>query len=443
MTSALALLGGTKAVTRDPGDMFTWPIITPEIEDAVLTVLREGNMSGTDVTREFEKTFAAWQGTEYALAHSSGTAALHGAMYGWGIGRGDEIICPTMTYWASCLPVYSLGGTVAFADIDPDTLCIAPGDIEHRINERTRAIVVVHYAGHPADMDAIMDVARRHKVAVIEDCSHAHGSLYKGKMVGTFGDVAAYSIMSGKSLAAGEGGMLVTNDRRIYERALAFGHYSRHSELTLPDLVKGQGLPWGGYKYRMHQLTSAMGNVQLHTYPAQMKEIQKAMNYFWDGLEGVPGIQAHRPPKDSGSTMGGWYAATGLYRSEDVGGLSLFRFCEALQAEGIPCRQGRNRLLHLHPVFNTLDVYGDGRPTRLAYLPEGVDIRQPEGSLPEAERLDARAFSVPWFKHDRPEVIDEYVSAIRKVADHHQELLTDDPGNPTEVGGWGLTARRG
>src|SRR5262249_46950770 len=222
LTSALALLGGPKAVRSDPGDMFTGAISTPESGAAVLEVLRAGGMSGTDVTKEFEREFAAWHGMTYGLAHSSGTAALHGAMFGLGIQRGDEIICPSLTYWASCLPVYSLGGTVVFADVDPETLCLDPADVERRITPRTRAIVVVHYLGHPADMDRLIDVARRHRLRVVEDASHAHGALYKGKLVGTFGDVGAFSMMSGKSFAIGEGGMLLTNDREIYERAIAF-----------------------------------------------------------------------------------------------------------------------------------------------------------------------------------------------------------------------------
>src|SRR6202022_2081956 len=146
----------------------------PEIEAAVLEVLRAGNMSGTDVTQEFEREYAAWHGMTYGLAHSSGTAALHGAMFGLGIGQGDEIICPSLTYWASCLPVYSLGGTVVFADVDPDTLCVDPVDIERRITPRTRAIVAVHYLGHPADLHPIQEIARRHDLRIIEDASHAH-----------------------------------------------------------------------------------------------------------------------------------------------------------------------------------------------------------------------------------------------------------------------------
>src|ERR1035437_9462994 len=221
--SKLALFGGPKAVKSGNAKLFAWPIITREDEKAVLEVLRRGGMSGTDVTVEFEKEYATWQGIKYALGCSSGTAALQCAMYGCKVGIGDEIICPSITYWASCLPAFSLGATIVFAEIDPQTLCIDPKDIEHRITDRTKAIVVVHYLGHPADMDPIMAIARKHNVKVIEDVSHAHGGFYKGRKVGTIGDVAGYSLMSGKSFSLGEAGMLTTNDREIYERAIALG----------------------------------------------------------------------------------------------------------------------------------------------------------------------------------------------------------------------------
>jgi dTDP-4-amino-4,6-dideoxygalactose transaminase len=438
----LALLGGNKAVRTDPADMFNWPIVTKEMEDSVLEVLRAGKMSGIDVTQKFEKEFAEWHGVKYALAHNNGTAAIHGAMFGLGIGYGDEIICPSVTYWASCLPVYSLGGTVVFADIDPNTLCIDPRDIEHRISRRTKAIVVVHYSGMPADMDPIMEVARKYNLKVIEDASHAHGALYKGRLVGTIGDVGCFSIMSGKSFAAGEGGMMITNDRRVYERAIIFGHYERHSsDVQLSDLISGAGLPWGGYKYRMHQLTSAVGLIQLRKYREEMEEIDKAMNYFWDQLEGTKGIRAHRPAKGSGTTKGGWYYPLGFYRSEELGGLSIQRFCEAVRAEGAACSPGCNPPLHLHPVFNTIDVYGQGRPTRIANLPPNVDIRQPPGSLPVSERIVREVFSVPWFKHFRQEIIDEYVEAFRKVSEHYEDLIPGDTKVSEEAQSWGLTAR--
>ncbi len=441
MAFKLALLGGPRAVQTDPGDILSWPMITPEAEQAVLEVLRRGGMSETDVTVQFEQEYAAWQGVRYALAHNNGTSALHSAMFGLGIGHGDEIICPSITYWASCLQVYSLGGTVVFADIDPATLCIDPKDIERRITPRTKAIVAVHYLSYPADMDPILDIARRHGLKVIEDGSHAHGALYKGRMVGTFGEVAGFSLMSGKSLAAGEGGIMLTDDPLVYERAIAFGHYERHSGLTCDELVAAAGVPWGGYKYRMHQLTSAVGRVQLRNYPAQMAEIDRAMNYFWDLLEGLPGIRAHRPPKSSGLTMGGWYSPVGLYRPEELEGLSVHRLCEALQAEGVPCHAGCGKALHQHPVFNTVDVYGAGRPTRVANLPAGADLGQGPEDLPVAEGIQARVFSIPWFKHYRPRIIEEQAAAVRKVVEGYRELLPGDPGNPPDAGAWGLSRR--
>ena len=437
--SKLALFGGPKAVISNSKDMFTWPIITREDEKAVLEVLRRGGMSGTDVTKEFEKEFSAWQGVKYALGCSSGTASLQCAMYGCKVGIGDEIICPSVTYWASCLPAFSLGATIVFAEIDPQSLCIDPKDIEHRITDRTKAIVVVHYLGHPADMDPILAIAREHNVKVIEDVSHAQGGLYKGRKVGTIGDVAGYSLMSGKSLVAGEAGMLTTNDREIYERAIAFGHYERFNDsVETPSLRPFIGLPLGGYKYRMHQLSSAVGRVQLKHYDQRIKEIQRAMNYFWDLLEGTPGIRAHRPAKDSGSTMGGWYAAHGLYVPEELEGLSATRFCEAVRAEGGEnVGPGANAALHLHPLLNTCDVYGHGKPTRIAN--SNRDLRQPPGSLPVSEKIGQRVCSIPWFKHYRPRVIDQYANAFKKAARYYKELLKDDKGDSPSLGNWSFT----
>jgi len=440
--STLALLGGKKSVKLSPKDIFTWPIITKEIENAVLKVLRAGNMSGSDVTKKFERGFADWHKMKYGLGCSTGTAALHCAMFGLGIGAGDEVICPSVTYWASCLPVYSLGGTVVFAEIDPQTLCLDPDDIEHRITSRTKAIVAVHYCGYPCDMDRIMEIARRHGVKVIEDVSHAHGALYKGRKVGAIGDVGAMSLMSGKSLAIGEAGILATDDQEIYERALAFGHYERFTaELGTEYLREFAGLPLGGYKYRMHQASSAMGRVQLKHYDARMAEIQTAMNYFWDQLEGQPGIRAHRPPKGSGGTMGGWYSARGLYVPEELGGLSVTRFCQAVNAEGIPYSSpGANSALHTHPLFSECDVYGHGKPTRIANSDR--DLRQLPGSLPVSEGLGKRLMGIPWFKKMNKQAIDEYVAGYKKVIAGYKDLLADDPGDAASLGGWHFFAHR-
>lgn len=436
MEKSLAIFGGQKTISCYYEDLFNWPIVTKEDEDGVLDVLRRGGMSGTDVTIQFEKEFSAWQGVQYALGFNNGTASLQAAMYACKIGIGDEIICPSVTYWASVIQVFSLGGTVVFADIDPNTLCINPKDIEHRISDRTKAIMVVHYLGYPADMNPIMEIAHKYGIKVIEDVSHAQGGKYKGRKLGTIGDVAAMSLMSGKSLAIGEGGMLVTNDTEIYERAVTLGHYERFNNTIQTEYLKPfVGLPMGGYKYRMHQLSSAMGRVQLKYYDERCEEIRKSLNYFWDLLEGVPGLHAHRVPAGSDSNMAGWYAPHGLYYPEELGGLSVTRFAEAVRAEGADmCQPGCNLPLHTHALFNTCDVYGHGKPTRIANSER--DVRLLDKDLPISEKIGSLTYSVPWFKHYRPDVIEQYAGAYRKVAESYKELLKDDNGNPPQLGGW-------
>ncbi len=432
--SELAIFGGPSAVTLDAGDTFHWPIVTAEDEAAVLDVLRRGAMSGSEITKQFEQEFAAWMGMDFALGYCNGTAALLGAMWACGVGAGDEIICPSMTYWASAAPALQLGAAVNFADIEPDTLCIDPDDIAHRIGPKTKAIVVVHYAGHPCDMDRILPIAKAHGVKVIEDVSHAQGTLYKGRKVGTFGDIAPMSLMAGKSFAIGEAGIMVTNDRLLYERGIAFGFYERtgvrtawnaaDAQVTNEDLLVYAGAPLGGAKHRMNQTCAAMGRVQLKYYPERIAEIQRAMHYFWDLLEGVPGLQAHRPAKDSGSTMGGWYAARGIYKAKELGGLSSAKFCEAVSAEGFPTFPGSNRPLHLHPLFQTADIFHQGQPTMLAFGQR--DVRQGAGSLPAAEASQTNTFTIPWFKKYRPQLIAQYAAAFRKVAEHADELLAPE-----------------
>jgi dTDP-4-amino-4,6-dideoxygalactose transaminase len=428
-TAKLAIRGGERAVAAEPGDLFTWPIVTAEDEQAVLDVLRRGAMSGNDVTRLFEKEMAAYFGAKHALGSCNGTAALLGAMWACGVGRGDELIGPSLTYWASVLPALSLGATIVFADCEAHSICIDPADIAGRITGRTRAIVCTHNYGHPCDMDPIMAVARKHGVKVIEDVSHAQGGHYKGRKLGTIGDVGCMSLMAGKALVAGEAGMIVTDDRRLWERAISFGFYERtgasnyakpEDEITEPDLLRFAGLPLGGVKHRMNQTCAAMGRVQLKYYPERIVEIQRAMNFFWDSLAGVPGIRAHRVEPGSGSTMGGWYHPIGLYRPEELGGLPVADFVAAVVAEGVNIRAGANWPLHLHPMLHEADVYGDGRPTVIANSTR--DVRQGPGSLPVSESVPGRVFTVPWFKHYRPEAIKQYASALRKVAENAEQV---------------------
>ncbi len=433
--SELAIFGGPKAVTKDPGDMFHWPKVTKEDEDAILDVLHKGSMSGTDVSRAFEEDFKKWTGSKYALGFNNGTSSLQAAMYGVGVRRGDEVIVPSVTYWASAFQLFSLGATPVFANIDPVSLCLDPKDIEHRISDRTKAIMVVHYLGHPADMDAIMEIANKHNIKVIEDVSHAQGGIYKGRMLGTIGHVGAMSLMSGKSFAIGEGGMLITDDKDIYDHAVCLGHYEMFQEgkIDAEDLQPYLMLPMGGYKYRMHQMSSAVGRVQIKYYDERCAVIRKSIDYFWELLKGVPGLRAHRVD-DSIGNMAGWYAPHGMYVAEELEGLSITRFCEAVTAEGFNCFPGCNAALHTHQITQTADIYGDGKPTRIAFASR--DVRELENDLQPSVDVGKRIYNIPWFTNYEPEIIEEYANAFKKVALNYKELLEGDKGNAPFLGGW-------
>ncbi len=441
--SRLAILGGTPVLAKYPEAMFHWPIVNDAMIRAQTEVLMTGNMSGTDISKKFEAEFAKWQGVKYALAHNNGTNALTAAMYGIGLGPGDEIICPSITYWASCTGALSLGATVVFCDICEKDLQIDPASFEAHITPRTKAVMVVHYMAHPADMDPIMKIAKKHGIKVIEDVSHAQGGHYKGKMLGTFGDVAAMSLMSCKSFAIGEGGMLLTDDPEIYRRAIRFGHYDRISEVySEEEYADTLTVPFGGLKNRMHQVSAAIGLEQLKKYPDEVAEIDRAMKYFWKGIGDVKGLGIIYP-KDSGSDKSGWYATRFHYDSEAFHGVSNVTFADALSAEvgGRGFSAGCNYPLHRSSVFYDVDIYGHGKPTARYFLPKNVDPRKLTGELPVASVINTKVLAEPWFKHFDTGIIDKYIEAVHKVAEYAGELQKINNTNPL-LGGIALSHRK-
>jgi dTDP-4-amino-4,6-dideoxygalactose transaminase len=420
-TQQLAILGGPKVIAEPDAAIVDWPIITDEDRRAMLAVIDRSAMSEWDVTQQFEREWATYNGVAHALSYPNGTQAILAAMYAVGIGHGHEVIAPSYTFWASMAQLYSLGATPIFADVERDSLCIDPDDIEHRITPRTKAIVVVHYNGYPADMDRILPIARRHGLAVVEDASRAQGSYYKGRMCGSLGDAAGASMMTRKAFTIGEGGMLTTNSREVFERAIAFGHPVEHrDDRTIDVLREVDNVPLGGLKSRLNQISAAMGRVQLRHYPERIAEIQRAIGRFWDLLEDVPGLTPHRVSGE-GSDMGGWFYPMAHYDADALGGLPSSRFVEAVAAEGAIVRGGIDNPQHLSPYFNTVDIYGHGKPTRLANVDR--DVRQPAGSLPVAEAVNDCVVNIPWFKHDLPERIEQQAAAYRKVALNFSQLL--------------------
>lgn len=434
MTEKLAVHGGAPAVSQDLGrsEIFAWPVFGQAEEQAALALLRKRDFADEVQVPAFEEDFARWCGTKYAISQNCGTSALLTSMYAVGVGVGDEVIVPSATYWATALPAFSLGATVVFGDIDRQTLGLCPVDIQRKLSSRTKAIVVVHIFGHPVDMDGILKVARANNVRVIEDASHAHGTRYQGKQAGTLADIAAFSLC-GKPIHVGEGGMIVTDDDALRERCLAWAHNFRfnHLEVKNPELLRYAGLPMGGVTTRMHNLSAAIGREQIKTFDKRMHEVDEAMNFFWDLLQGYPGFQAHRPERSSGSTMGAWYTPHAIYRAQQLNGLSAAGFARAVRAEGFATRT-RSCLtepLHKHPLLHEADVYGHGKPTRVAHAQR--DVRALDALLPETDAV--RTLTVPAFKRCDKKAIRAYADLFKKVIDDHRSLLASDPGDASAV----------
>jgi dTDP-4-amino-4,6-dideoxygalactose transaminase len=240
-------------------------------EEAVLQVIRSRWLSMGEVTKGFEQDFAAFIGAKHTIAVTNATAALHLACLAVGIGPGDEVIVPSLTFVATANAVRYTGATPVFADIESmDWLNISPVSIESRITERTRAILVVHYAGYPCDMPAIMKIAQNHNLAVLEDSAHAIGSTLEGRSLGTWGAVGCYSFFSNKNMTTGEGGMLATDDDALAEKLRIL---RSHGMTTLSwDRHQGHAYSYDvvdlGYNYRIDEMRSALGRVQLQKLPA-------------------------------------------------------------------------------------------------------------------------------------------------------------------------------
>lgn len=230
---------------------------------------------------EFERRFADYIKVKYATSVCNGTVALHLALVVLGISQGDEVIVPTLTYIASVNSISYTGAKPIFVDSVENTWQMDPDDVKRKITNKTRAIMVVHLYGHPCDMDRIIEIAKEYNLFVIEDCAEAFGSYYKGKHVGTFGDIATFSFFGNKTITTGEGGMVVTNDETLYDRSLHF---------------KGQGLAkhrqyWHdiiGYNYRMTNICAAIGLAQLEQANVFLKKKRQIRDWYNEGLKDLP-----------------------------------------------------------------------------------------------------------------------------------------------------------
>lgn len=236
-----------------------------------------------DYLTRFEQRFAEYIGVKYAWGTSSGTGALHAALMGLGIGKGDEVIVPEITFVATSNVVEFVGAKPVFVDIEPDTWCMDPRSFERAITKRTKAVIPVHLYGHPADMKEINRIARSYSIAVVEDACPSVGAEVRGRKTGSLSDIAAFSFQGAKIMVTGEGGMITTNDKSLFEKATYWGNHAKdHDRVFWHTNI--------GYMYRMANLLGALGLAQLERNEIFVTAKRKIFSWYRNRLEGVPGI---------------------------------------------------------------------------------------------------------------------------------------------------------
>lgn len=418
LSTKLAIEGGrpiTKSKFPDP-----YPLIGKEEIDAVLGVLRSKKLSGYPGPKiqEFERKFAEYHGVKHAIATSCGTSALTLALYSAGVGFGDEVIVPPYTFIASASSILLCNAVPVFSDIDPEMMTIDPAKVEENITSRTKAIMPVHLYGQPCDMDPLIEVAKRHGLLVMEDCAQAHSAAYRGKLVGTLGDVGCFSFQISKNMMTAEGGMMITGRDDIAEKARMLRHQG----------AIGYEIAQMGLRVDMTEMQAALGIVQLRKLDGFTKKRIRSAAHLTENLRGIPGI---RPPLIPSYIKNVYHIYVWQIDDERLG-ISKEQFVKALREEGIPASPIYTRPLYDEPIFR--DRVGRGRGFPFENLErEGHRIVYKQGSCPNAERVCRSAVGVYLSPAYTRRELDWIVKAIRKVAEAYasvrskQEKKADKP----------------
>ncbi|MCZ7684381.1 MAG: DegT/DnrJ/EryC1/StrS family aminotransferase [Sandaracinaceae bacterium] len=436
--SQLAILGGTPVL--DPGAHRTWPLVEDGERAAIERVLSRGVLSGGDAleARAFEREFAAFVGAKHALLTHSGTSALQLALAAAGVGAGDEVIVPAYSFVATALCVLQQGAIPRFVDVRPETGNLDPALLAAAIGPRTKAIMPVHVHGCPADMDPILEIARARGLAVIEDAAQAHGARYRGKNAGTMGLAAGFSLQSSKNLSAGEGGVLVTNDASLLERANQVRNFGQNLALAERDHYDvARALDGGkplvsermGHMFRGNELMAAFARAQLAKLPERTAAAQANARRLFARLAELPGIRPYGEPEGVESVfhkvrVGFDPAAAGLdLPPRAVRGALL----AALSAEGANAVLWQDHSLPEHPLFTRFEGFGGGFPYTLAEDPAALRASYDARRYPVTRALlDG---SIVLFSQTRPliaqpaEVVDRYAEAFAKVWSRRDALV--------------------
>ena len=342
------------------GPFSPWPSFTPEEADAVSRVLLSNKVNywtGQE-GREFEREFAAFAGTEYAIAIANGTLALDLALQGLGIGAGDEVVVTPRTFLASATSVINAGATPVFADVDADTQNITPDTVAAVITPNTKAIVCVHLAGWPCDMDGMMALAEQHGLFVIEDCAQAHGATYKGKPVGGLGHVGCWSFCQDKIMSTGgEGGMVAVNVRDLWSKMWSFKDHGKSWDAVY-EREHPPGFRWlhesVGTNWRLTEMQSAIGRIQLQRMPEWTIARQKNCQAIWETAAALPGLRVPVVPVEIGHA--GYKCYVFVDEAELAEGWDRDRIMNAIVAEGVPCFSGSCSEVYLEKAFTDLGL---------------------------------------------------------------------------------------
>jgi len=421
----LAIHGGPKAVTNK---LVYWPQFDEETIQAVQEVLRSGKVNYWTGPKgmEFEKRFAEWQGSKYAVSTSSGTAALHVALSALGIGPGDEVIVPSYTFIASSFSIVQAGAIPRFADVNLEDHCISVESAEKLVNERTRAIMVVHLYGNVADMDKVLEFARKYDLFVIEDNAEAFGGVYKGKKTGTLGHIAACSFCQNKTFTTGgEGGMVTTDDEELAWVARSFRDHGYDVRERLSLLELEQKLPYihnmVGWNYRMTEMQSVIGLKALQKMDSWNLPTRRRNAYILiEALRKRPEVKFL--PVDTPERQNGWYVTAFSLDIENMN-CDIRQFVEAAVAEGAPCWKVFWPQCHTERAFQEHRAFGrSGFPfkSREYTNPDSVDYSKVE--VPNARWHEEHTFTCFAYPTFTEEDMHQIAHALVKVIDYYTKL---------------------
>ncbi|MEY2488957.1 MAG: perosamine synthetase [Verrucomicrobiota bacterium] len=388
----------TKIVTLDHESAVRWPVFDRDAEEAVLQILRDGNVSTHPVIRELEQDYAAFTGRRHALAHCNGTSALLAAFHALDLQPGDEILVPTATFWASVLPMVWCGLVPVFCESELDTLGIDPADMRRKITGRTKAVVIVHLWGLPCKVDEIRRVCSEFDLRIIEDASHAHGAADHGRPCGTLGDISVFSLQGDKLAPAGEGGIFLTDNPDYWERAVLLGDITRIIELQSP--AQRFAATSMGIKTRIAPMSAALGRVSLRKLPEFNRVRNENHRVLSDYLEQL-GFDCFLPRAGVERVYFEF-----LIRHRDPA-FDTAGFMENLQRLGAQVRVPRYPLLHEQPFFRENQIAAIGRYPPETPLPDYAHIE-----FPQTERENRRLIKLPNFCHPDHGLIDQYRAAF-------------------------------